>query len=278
MSAPTFLICPPDHFTVEYEINPYMSLEGGTVDRDAAHEQWSRFRDALREAGAEVIEQKPIAGLPDLVFTANAGFVCNGRVLLSRFLHKERQGETPHDAELFAGIGLETEELPTDAGYFEGTGDAILFGSRVFCGYGRRTSESALSHVERFAGVPLVPIHLVDDRFYHLDLVIAPLDEGERALVVPSALDDESRERVKRVIPEPILLTDEEALAFCANSVVVNGSILMNRVPDRVGKLLEENGLTPVEVPVPEFLKAGGSLRCLSLRLDAHAPTDSPVT
>ena len=88
-----FLLCPPDHFAVAYEINPYMHREVHP-DLDLARAQFDGLVDTLRAAGALVDLLEPVDGLPDIVFTANAGIVDGGRFVPSRFLHPERQGDS----------------------------------------------------------------------------------------------------------------------------------------------------------------------------------------
>lgn len=275
--TPTFLLCPPEFFTISYEINPWMQ-KGVTVDPDKAMGEWTHFRETLEGLGANVVVQPPQPDLPDMVYTANAGFVANGAGLVSRFASVERQGESAFAAAAFEANGMRVEDMPEDAGAMEGTGDAIIFGDGLFCGYGQRTDASALPAVEAFAGAPLVPVHLIDPRFYHLDLVICPLDAGRQALVAPQAMDADSLQRVRAAVPEPVLLEDDEVSAFCANAVVVEKTVLMHRVPPRLGRVLADLGFDAQEIPVPEFIKGGGSLRCLSLRLDAKVPTPIAVT
>src|SRR4051794_23900736 len=95
-----FLMCPPEHFGVLYEINPWMNSEV-PVDRDRAHQQWAALGDCLRAAGATVESMQPHPDVPDLVFTANAGVVNGTQFVPSRFRHPERRGETPYDIEWF---------------------------------------------------------------------------------------------------------------------------------------------------------------------------------
>ena len=79
-----YLVCPPSHFGVLYEINPWMHKEI-RVDVDLAQRQWHDMVANLKAAGAEIEEMEPVAGLPDLVFTANAGLVDGSRFVVSRF-------------------------------------------------------------------------------------------------------------------------------------------------------------------------------------------------
>ena len=106
-----YLMCPPEHFGVVYEINPWMHREV-VVDRDRAYEQWNGLVATLRSAGAEIELLDPHPDLPDLVFTANAGIVNGSQFVPARFRHPERQGETPWDVEWFTSKGFAVDELP----------------------------------------------------------------------------------------------------------------------------------------------------------------------
>ncbi len=99
-------MCPPEHFGVLYEINPWMHRQV-SVDLDRARDQWGELVATLVEAGAEVELLEPQPGLPDLVFTANAGTVNNGRYVASRFRHPNRQPEVDHDVAWFTAHGFE---------------------------------------------------------------------------------------------------------------------------------------------------------------------------
>ena len=70
-------------------------------------------------ASVELMEAQP--GLPDLVFTANAGLVFGGLFLSSRFRHGVRQGETPHFDRWARAHSFEVETLPPGHN-FEGAG------------------------------------------------------------------------------------------------------------------------------------------------------------
>lgn len=263
----TFLLCPPDHFDVEYEINPFMDLSE-QPDRALAASQWTALRAAIEAAGAavEVLPAQP--GLPDLVFTNNAGFVHGDEVLLTRFRCAERTGEEAHDRRAFERLGMRVRELPAEVGAFEGAADAMVLGDRVICAYGPRTTEDAVAHVAAFADREPLAMRLVDPRFYHLDMTVLVLDERS-AIVSRVAFDPAELEQLLELIPDPIVIEEDEALRFCANGAVVERSVLMHDVPERIGAALRERGFEAVSVPVGEFTKAGGAVKCLSLDLTA---------
>ena len=268
-----FLMCEPRFFDVLYEINPWMS-RAVAADPDRAHAQWTALVDTLRCAGAAVELQEPVAGLPDLVFTANAGVVNGRQFVPSRFRHPERRRETPHDVAWFTAHGFTVEELPPDTCH-EGAGDALPFGGVLVSGYRWRSDAASHAHLSRLTGTPVRSVELVDERLYHLDLTFCPLDD-RRALIAPLGWDRYGLRVLETLVPEPLLLEDEEALTFCANSVVVGTTVVMPACPPRVGRQLEAWGFDVVVSPVGEFLKAGGGCRCLTLALDVELGPPPP--
>ena len=265
-----YLMCPPVHFGVLYEINPWMHSEV-RVDRDRARAQWDGLVATLRSAGAavELIDQPE--GVPDLVFTANAGVVnaaaAGGpRFVPSNFRHPERQGETAVFSAWFEAQGWAVDRLPDDLDH-EGAGDALPFGDVLLSGYRFRSDQAAATVLSRFTGGPVRSIELVDERLYHVDITFCPLDD-RRALAAPMGWDRYGRTVVEALVPEPLWLTDDESLSFCANSVVVGRTVVMPSTPVRVGRQLEAWGFDVVTCDVSEFLKAGGGCRCLTLALD----------
>lgn len=270
-----FLMCPPLHFGVLYEINTWMHKQV-MVDADRALSQWEALVTTLREAGAEVEVQPPVEGLPDLVFTANAGLVDGNRFIPARFRHPERQAETPHDIAWFRAAGAEIVELPELVSH-EGAGDALPFAGKLVSGYRTRSDAAAHSHLSLMIGAPVLAVELVDPRFYHLDLTFCPLDD-RRAIVNPLGWDAYGNKVIEALVPEPLVLEDEEALGFVANSVVVGDTIVMPSCSPRVGRQLEAWGFNVAVTAVDEFLKAGGACRCLTLALDVTlSPTRASV-
>jgi arginine dihydrolase len=273
-----YLMCPPRHFGVLYEINPWMSREV-SVDPERALAEWEGLVATLESAGAEVVVMEPEADVPDLVFTANAGVVNGGQFVPSHFRHPERRPETPIYAAWFAKRGWRVDHLPADLDH-EGAGDGLPFTPEdgrtvLLSGYSFRSDAGAATELSSLLACPVRPIQLVDPRLYHVDLTFCPLD-ARHAIVAPLGWDAYGRKVVEALVPEPLVLTDDETLSFCANSVVVGTTIVMPAVPPRVGRQLEAWGFTVVQCQVGEFLKAGGGCRCLTLALDVRVSPDAP--
>ena len=122
-----YLMCEPSFFDVSYVINPWMQGNVRTTSLQRAEDQWRRVHDVIAGAAdVELVGSRP--GLPDMPFTANAGLVLDDTVVLSRFLHPERQEEEPHFERWFCDNGFAVLKLPASIA-FEGAGDALLIAS-----------------------------------------------------------------------------------------------------------------------------------------------------
>jgi ornithine--oxo-acid transaminase len=260
-------MCPPAHFDVSYAINPWMDLSVH-VDRERAQRQWDALVATLRAAGAKIELLAPLPALPDLVFTANLGLVDGATFIPARMRHPERRPEAAHAESWFRDHGFGIRRLGEDV-IQEGAGDALPFGPALVAGYRTRSSASAYVELARLVEGRILPVELVDERFYHVDIAFCPLD-ARTALVVPAALDADSARLLAELVPDPIMLTEDEARAFCANAVVVGRTVVMPACSPRLRRELCARDLEPVVVDVSEFLKAGGGPRCLTLALDTR--------
>lgn len=264
---PRILMCPPDYYGIEYEINPWMR-RGEPADHAGAVRQWEALHNILVAAGAEVRRQPPVAGLPDLVFTANAGLVFQHQAVVSRFRHPERQGEEIHDRNWFAAAGFEVLEPPPGMA-FEGAGDALFCGDTLFAGYRIRSDARGHQQIGELLGCRVLPLELVSAQFYHLDTCFCPLAPGVAAWY-PPAFDSYARRTVAEWIPERIEVESAEAEAFACNAVVVGRTVVTNVGCPNFHRALERRGFHPIATPLSEFLKSGGSAKCLTLRLDGE--------
>jgi N-dimethylarginine dimethylaminohydrolase len=267
MTAPRILMCPPDHYGIEYEINPWMNRSLGAV-RELAFRQWRALHDALLSLGVRVEVLPPEPGLPDLVFTANAGLVFGDLFLSSRFRHEVRARESPFFDAWFGEHGFRIAHLP-EGMYHEGAGDALFCGETLFAGYRTRSDATAHQWVGKKLGVRVLPLELVDPRFYHLDTCFCPLAPGE-AVYFPDAFDDYGRRVLTTHVPKLIPVTEAEAHRFGCNAVVVGRTVVHNSRCPQLAADLRAAGYGSVEVELDEFLKAGGSAKCLTLRLDGE--------
>lgn len=272
------LMCPPDHYEVDYVINPWMEGNVHKSSHDRAKEQWHQLHAVIKDH-VDVELVSPQKGWPDMVFTANAGLVLGDTVVLSRFYHEERQGEEPHFKAWFEAQGFTVHELPKDLP-FEGAGDALLDreGRWLWAGYGFRSELDSHAYLAEWLDIEVLSLHLVDQRFYHLDTCFCPL-AGGYLLYYPPAFDAYSNRLIEMRVPaeKRIVVGDADADVFACNAVNLDQIVIMNRASDDLKERLAAVGFQVQETPLTEFLKAGGAAKCLTLRItepvreDVHA-------
>ena len=279
-----YLTVAPDHFRVEYAINPFMDVHH-QPSAATARDQWDGMVHALRDAGARVDVLPGRRDAPDMVYAMNLGLAlsrtdADGTVrptaVMSHMRYPQRRTEVRSAQPWFAEHGFATAYVGRDGvGAHLEAGDAFAFGDALVVGYGPRTEELALKHLATDLDVRVRGLRITNPGMYHLDLAFCPLD-STRAMVCPAAFDDASAAAALALVPEPLVLSEEEALTFCANSVVVGSTVLMPACPDRVRRQLEDWGFEVVLLDVSEFHLGGGSVRCLTNPLDVVTGRDLP--
>jgi N-dimethylarginine dimethylaminohydrolase len=266
-SEPHILMCPPDFYGIHYEINPWMDMSR-QAEHAVAAEQWESLYRQITDAGARVSLLEPVPGLPDLVFTANAAMIYRRQALVSRFRHRQRQGEEPYNRRWFAENGFEVVDVPENFS-FEGAGDALFCGDTLYAGYRIRSDAAGHQQIGRMLGCRVIPVELVDARYYHLDTCFCPLAEGE-AIWYPPAFDNSGQRAIRELVPNLIDAGQAEAERFACNAVVIGRRVITNTGCDRLHAALAARGYEPIATPLDEFVKAGGSAKCLTLRLDGE--------
>jgi N-dimethylarginine dimethylaminohydrolase len=274
--VPTFLMTDPSCFDVSYQINPWMRPTAWRPEHLAAAQVASaNLKAALKAAGGHVETIEAVRGLPDLVFPANAAVVLDGRVLLARFRHPERQGEEAVFRSVFARLktrGLVEELIDLPEGVFqEGAGDCIWDTERqlFWAGFGPRSSKGSVAVIRRTFGEEVVALELASDRFYHLDTCFCPL-AGGKVLYYPDAFTAGAQATIRAQVPESqrIEASAEEAEAFCVNAVDLGDKLIMARAPASLRAKLQARGFSLIELDLDPFILSGGAAYCMTLRLD----------
>lgn len=269
MSNDRILMCPPDYFTVEYVINPWMAGQEDSLSLEKAKEQWQGLRDVVAQF-AEIVIIEPHPKLPDMVFTANAGVVYGNKAIASHFMPMERRAEEPIFKKWFRDNGFELLDLDEKIG-FEGAGDCLLDrgGPWLWTGFGFRTEIEAHPKIAQFFDIELVSIRLTDARFYHIDTCFCPLTGGY-LMYHPPAFDYDSRIAIESRIPahKRIVVDTLDAGNFACNAINIGDNVILNKASEPLKAQLMLAGFNVQECNLSEFLKAGGSAKCLSLKLD----------
>ncbi|MCO8275312.1 amidinotransferase [Actinoplanes sp. TRM 88003] len=262
----TYLMCPPQHFTVEYAINPWMDTTL-PVDAALALKQWEVLRDTLGDLGhrVHVLDARP--GLPDMVYAANGAFSVDGIVYGARFLYPQRGAEADAHREFYTTPGW-TFAGPQHVN--EGEGDfAYLpgaYGGVVLAGFGFRTDPAAHAEAQEVLGRPVVSLRLVDPAFYHLDTALAALDD-RHVTYYPDAFSPASQRVLAQLFPDAVLADRADAEAFGLNLVSDGRHVVLNTEATAMGDKVRAAGYQPVHVDLSELKRGGGSVKCVVAEL-----------
>jgi N-dimethylarginine dimethylaminohydrolase len=259
----TFLLCSPDYFIINYSINPWM--RGPAINLKLAKIQWNSLRDTIINFGAKVETIDPIPGLPDMVFSANAGVVIKNNFIVSSMKHKERKGESKYFRKWFADKKYNIIDLVPGV-TFEGCGDVLIYGKDLIGGYGYRTDLKALEIIAAKSRLNLYSLNLKDPKFYHLDTCFCRVSDTQ-AIYYPDAFELGEVQKLKGVL-DLIPVSQRDAELFICNSMLVNGILLIPSSKSSIARILRNKyGIKTCMVNVSEFLKSGGSIQCLSLKI-----------
>jgi N-dimethylarginine dimethylaminohydrolase len=264
----SLFMCRPDHFGIEYEINPWMSLER-QADPGLAREQWEALYEFLRnelQLTVRLIEPHP--GLPDMVFTANAGLARGDTFVSANFRSEERKGETPYYTAWFEKRGYIVYNLAFDL-CFEGEGYVLFSDEKnAFAGYLIRSDVTSHARVAELLDVRIVSLELADPRFYHLDTCFCPLNQ-ETIVYYPGAFDSYALEVIAANFSDRIEVIQEEAIEFVCNALIVGEHYIQPKGGHKsLRPALEKRGYCVHEFDMSEFIKAGGAVKCLVLKLE----------
>jgi N-dimethylarginine dimethylaminohydrolase len=262
-SPRTYLMCPPDHFTVSYAINPWMDSRE-PVDAGRATRQWQALRDTFVRLGHTVRTIDPLPGLPDMVFAANGATVIGGKVLGARFRHPERAAEGPAYLDWFRRSGYPVVREPGHVN--EGEGDIVFAGDVIIAGHGFRSDPAIAGDLEDLFGLPVISVRLTDPRFYHLDTALAVLGPGTAAFY-PPAFDDAGAEALAGYFPSLIEAKDDDAEVLGLNAISDGYHVVLPAQAANLAAQLAGQGFEPIGVDMSEFRKAGGGPKCCTLEL-----------
>ena len=257
-----YVMTPPTFFAVDYAINPWMDTSV-PVDAELTAAQWTRLQEIYRRLGHTVQQVPPVPGLPDMVYTANAGLIVGETAIVSRFKHPQRAAESAAYADWMTARGY--RPVTTDH-INEGQGDLLLVDGKLLGGTGFRTDVRAHDEIAAFTGIPVLSLELVDPHFYHLDTALTVLDDSTIAYH-PPAFSAPARTRLAQLFPDAITVSRADADAFGLNAVSDGRHVVHPTGAAGFAAQLRHAGFEPIAVDVSELIKGGGAVKCCTLEL-----------
>jgi N-dimethylarginine dimethylaminohydrolase len=275
-SKRSVLMCRPDYFTVSYRINPWMHPEAPT-DTSVAVQQWEVLYQTYLDLGFDVQLVDPIAGLPDMVYAANGGFVLDNIAYGASFTYEQRQPEGPAYMDWFAANGFDVR-VPKNIN--EGEGDFLLVGDVILAGSGFRSASNSHEELAAIFGREVVSLNLINPNFYHLDTAVAVLDPSPTSdastgsvtgpaniAYLPSAFNEPSLAILRDRFPDAVIVTEEDAAVLGLNSYSDGYNVVISSRAKDFERQLRERGYNPIGVDLSELLLGGGGVKCCTLEL-----------
>ena len=258
-------MCRPTYFKIKYVINPWMQSQ--KVDHDKALAQWENLYKTYESLGIKIQLIDQVEANPDMVFTTDSGVFKDDAIVLSNFATKERQGEAAVFETWFEQRGYTVKRLPE--GYFFEGGDFLFWHGSFFGGYGFRAEEKTLAEIGTALDSEVIPLHLVDNYYYHLDTCLMPVNDSLVFYQEP-AFAPESIALLKKRIPQLIPFTKKQAASLCANGVISAKDVVCQNPDEEFKKIMADNGYNVITVDVSEFNKSCGGIHCLTKILKAE--------
>jgi len=110
-------------------------------------------------------------------------------------------------------------------------------------------------------------LELVDPHWYHLDTAFCALPQGQ-ALGYKKAFSGKSVAALNETFGEDILWVSEaDANNFACNAVAIGQAVILHKASVGLKAALAQRGFEVIETDVSEFLKSGGSCKCLTLEI-----------
>lgn len=229
----------------------------GKPDYSLAMDQHARYREALEACGLEVMVLEADEAFPDSTFIEDTCLVTPHCAIITNPGAETRKGEISSVRTAMDALGLTMEAIQAP-GTLD-AGDIMMVGSHFFVGLSQRTNKKGFEQLSSIL------------KKYGMTAAAVPLTTVLHLKTGLSYLEDNTLLAFGEFLNKPefqnfsILPVDEKE-TYAANSVWINGRVLVPMGFPKTKGLIEEKGYTTIEVDASEFRKLDGGLSCLSLR------------
>ncbi len=229
----------------------------GPPNHSRAIKQHDSYIDALKNCGLEVTVIDENETFPDSVFIEDTAVLTKEFAIITNPSPKTRKEE-------IVGViptikhHFKTIEYIATPGTLEG-GDILLIGNTFYIGKTERSNIEGIRQFKKLIskhGYNSATINI--DELLHLKSGVSYIGNNT-LLIVNDLKNDPAFKSFKKIIAE-------EPETYAANSLNINGNIILPRGFPSTRKKLENEGYEIIELDVSEYRKLEGGLSCLSLR------------
>jgi dimethylargininase len=229
----------------------------GPPDYSRALQQHQHYIDALRQAGLAVDVLEADENHPDSTFIEDVALLTPPCAIITKPGAPTRKKET-HGLQAVLTQYFRSIEQIEDPGTLE-AGDIMMVGNHFYIGLSERTNQAGADQLIRILKVYGMSGSTESvGTVLHLKTGVSYLENNTVLLCEEFAAKPEFKKYNQiRVPPEEL---------YAANSVWINGYVLVPEGFPKTLRALEQAGYRTVEINVSEFQKLDGGLSCLSLR------------
>ena len=229
----------------------------GKPDFELALKQHDRYIEALQKCGLEVEILPADEKFPDSTFIEDAALCAKNVAIITRPGAESRQGEEIEMEKVLPNYFDNIERI-----VFRGTieaGDIMMVGDHFYIGHSGRTNIEGADQMQALLqkyGKSSSIVHLKE--MLHLKTGLSYL-ENNILLISGEFIKNHAFDKFNKIV----VFEDE---SYAANSVWINGKVLVPEGFPNTRQKIEEAGYEVLQVDVSEFRKLDGGLSCLSLR------------
>ena len=229
----------------------------GLPDYDLACEQHQGYIAALKKCGLQVTVLPPLESYPDSCFVEDVALLTAKCAILTSPGAESRRGEVQHIAKAVEQFypNLEHIHLPATIE----AGDIMMVGSHFYIGLSARTNAQGAAQLINILGKYDLTGSMVEmSELLHLKTGLSYL-ENNHLLTFGEMHHNPTFKNFNRI-------GIANAESYAANSVWINGTILVPKGFPEALKAIQKLGYPTIELSMSEFQKLDGGLSCLSLR------------
>ena len=233
----------------------------GTPSYTVAKAQHERYCEELERCGLRLTRLSTDAHYPDGTFVEDMALITGRGAIVTRPGAESRRGEVESVREALIELTPSLGEIE-EPGTVDG-GDICEINDRFLIGISARTNEEGARQLSAILASNGYESTIVDVRgvpeLLHLKSGLSALDDGRLVAIASLAVRDELR-------GYPIVRVEDRE-SYAANSVCINGRVLIARGFPLLESALVKLRYEVVTLEMSEFRKMDGGLSCLSLRL-----------
>lgn len=226
------------------------------------------FIEILKSNGVEVLLADNINTLSAQHYTRDIGFAIDDLFVIAKMGTNLRTKEQPS---IYKYTAQFKNKIAITRGSIEG-GDVMLHKKRVLVGLGEASNMEGVNNLKEILQTQnnsreVVPIHFSHRGVIHLDTKFNIVGDGI-AIITPKSFEKSSLRWLENNF-DLIEATEKETKEIVINTFsVAPNKLIMKRGSERLGKIINDKGITPIFIKYSEVTKLPGSLRCTTCPIE----------